>query len=608
MIVKTFTLIILTALFAGISIKLEAQTKITDGSVLTMDPNSLLELESTNKGLLIPRMALNNLNLASPLVGTVPAGMQVYSLGGSIADGFYYWNGSKWVRMVASTDPVMNLNMVSKSANATLLITENMVLASGDITLTLPSVTVADNGLEITIKNVGTYTDLITVIAQSGKVMDVSSSSVLTRWKGRTFIANGTNWIVKEKETRMDNLLGVSESGSFTTIAEVVAFLNAHMTGPSVVELGAGTYQIDATQTINLGYPVTFIGSSFGETKIVGASGVSGNPMFNCLTECNFKMLSFTAYSNAAGNDGIRLSGAGKYHEIKDCSFKGFNKGLVSTTNQSLLWAFELDFESCTGAGIEIAAGSASGGEVRVSECTFSQCAKGINLLSGIGENITIINSSFVNTLSGTDIGILYVPANFSSFSSMYITSNTWNNQGSFTSGFDFSRPDGRDANAYLISNLGMENENPHAKIGVNNNTSKTNLTSPGTYSKAVWGSNTSEYTCKWTIGSTSPTSGNRFKYQPTNKRDGWAIITGNISVANNNRVITIAVCKNGNTVIRFGDTDLRITTANQPFQFSTAIYVPDLAKDDYLELFATSSGNNEVITFQDIQWFINTQ
>ncbi|HQH18495.1 MAG TPA: hypothetical protein PKZ43_02990 [Bacteroidales bacterium] len=75
---------------------LHAQVKITDGAVLTMDNNSLLELESTNKGLLIPRISINDLNNASPLTAPIPEGMMVYSNGGTVNNGFYYWTGSKW--------------------------------------------------------------------------------------------------------------------------------------------------------------------------------------------------------------------------------------------------------------------------------------------------------------------------------------------------------------------------------------------------------------------------------------------------------------------------------------------------------------------------------
>ena len=90
-------LILLTLLLSGFSVVSLAQVKITDGVDMTMNANSLLELESINRGLLIPRVALVSLDQADPLTDPVPAGMLVYSTGGSVPDGFYYWNGSKWV-------------------------------------------------------------------------------------------------------------------------------------------------------------------------------------------------------------------------------------------------------------------------------------------------------------------------------------------------------------------------------------------------------------------------------------------------------------------------------------------------------------------------------
>ena len=89
--------VLLMCLLSGLFVPSNAQVKITDGAVLTMDPNSLLELESTNKGLLIPRISINSLILPAPLTAPVPAGMIVYSLGGTVADGFYYWSGTAWI-------------------------------------------------------------------------------------------------------------------------------------------------------------------------------------------------------------------------------------------------------------------------------------------------------------------------------------------------------------------------------------------------------------------------------------------------------------------------------------------------------------------------------
>lgn len=80
-----------------------AQTKIKDGSVSsTAQPgaNAILELESNSKGLLLPRVALTALNNTAPLSAHV-AGMTVYNTAntGDVSPGFYYNNGSEWIRI-----------------------------------------------------------------------------------------------------------------------------------------------------------------------------------------------------------------------------------------------------------------------------------------------------------------------------------------------------------------------------------------------------------------------------------------------------------------------------------------------------------------------------
>ena len=161
-----------TSLLSGLFSMSSAQVKITDGADLTPNVNSILELESSNKGLLVPRMAVNNLDQPDPLTSPVPAGMLVYSTGGMVADGYYFWNGSKWISFhVAET-------LFSKSGSAVLLKSETFVLATGDITLTLPAVTGADNGLAITVKNTGTHLDLITVEGNSGALIDGSAQFI----------------------------------------------------------------------------------------------------------------------------------------------------------------------------------------------------------------------------------------------------------------------------------------------------------------------------------------------------------------------------------------------------------------------------------------------
>lgn len=93
-----------------------AQIKIGDNPN-TINSNSLVEMESTNKGLLAPRVALSDVNAVSPLTGTVPAGMIVYSTGGAVTDGFYFWSGSKWLAVQSSANTRNNYVLVKSAAD-----------------------------------------------------------------------------------------------------------------------------------------------------------------------------------------------------------------------------------------------------------------------------------------------------------------------------------------------------------------------------------------------------------------------------------------------------------------------------------------------------------
>jgi hypothetical protein len=597
--------LMLCVLLTGISVLSMAQVKITDGSIVTVDPNSILELESTNKGLLIPRITLTSLILPDPLTAPVPVGMIVFNTGGTVAEGFYYWDETNWQRVISTGTNI--LKTVTRSVNSTLTKTDNIVLASNDITLTLPAVTSADDGLVITVKNSGTYMDVVTVTGATGlEFIDGSISSILYKNWGRTYIASNGHWIIKENVGRRDNVFEVSAKSSWTSIAEVIEFLGTHMTGPSIVLIGGGTYQVAASQTINLPYPVTFEGFSAGSSIIMAGAGVWGNPMFICETSCNFKKLTLMTFAGGGGNDAIRLPTVGTYHEILNCTFVGFNKAIASSSastlpNNTTIIVSSGAFINCAGAAIEIAEGAASDGVLSVDNSIFLSCANGIHLVSGVSQSISIRSNTFTNTISGTDISVLYVPATFISFKNIYITNNAWNNQGTFISGFDFSRSDGRDADAYIESNAGIEDKNPHCNISVVNNSSTTTCATAGSWYKANW-TNTSTYTNKFTV------TNNKITYQPSNSRDVIIHISGNVSVNSTNRVITVAIVKNGVTATRFGETSLRVTTANQPFQFSTVIYVGDAIKNDYFELFCSSLNNGDDVLFQDINIYVDSK
>jgi len=580
-----------------------SQVKIGDNPT-TINSNSLLELESTNKGFLPPRVALNDKSTVAPLTGTVTAGMLVFSSGGTLADGYYYWNGTAW-RLVATVE----LNTVIKTASATLLKTETMVLASNDITITLPAITASDNGWEMTVKNVGAHTHLITVTGTSGATIDEKASSKLTRYQAHTYVANAGNWELKEKSISVENLLDVNSNSSWTTIEEAVAFLEAHMAGPTVLRLGEESYDVAATVNIDLSFPLTFQGLSYGTSTIAAASGLSGKPMFRCLSDCYFKMLQFDAttlggYGTAANEDAIRFLGSGSYNEVKDCTFDRFYNTILDSTDAEI-WVFETDISNAQRNGILIHGGVA-GVTVKVAETDFIGCNYGINLSKGSAATIQLASGGYYNGVAG-DTAIYYQPANFS-FTNISITNNSWNNTGKFIEGFDFTRTDGRDANAIIESNAGIGDFHPNCTIGVVNNATTTTITSNLSWYKIVWTNNTSS-TIKWKV------TNNNIEYLPNNRRNAYIIISGNIQCSSGTATINIGLVKNpsgtsglASAITRYGETTLRPGTANQPFQFSMVVNLTDVGPGDDFELWANTNSSNNTIIVQDVQWLVNTQ
>lgn len=591
--------LLLLFLMANICFTASGQVKITDGQSEAMNPNSLLELESTSKGLLAPRVALVNVSLPDPLVSPVPSGMLVYSLGGGITDGFYYWHGLKWERLESAGTVLLT----SRTAESDCILSrsDNLVFAANDITVTLPPVTSSDTGLVITVVNTGSSTDLVRVTGYDGARIHNSDTVRLLPKTGRSFIARGEDWIIKDFDGIPGNIIDVGKNSGFHTFPDALGFLNEHMDRPTVIRLSDEVHSLTETQTIDLPFPLTIQGLSYGLGSIVPGEGLSGKAMFRCLTECYFKMLVFDAttlpgYGALKGEDAVRFVGEGTYNEVKDCTFEGFYNTIADSSDAEL-WIFECDIYDSHNAGI-LLNGSLPGVNLKVAETDFINCRKGILLEKGSQATVQLYSGQYLNELA-TDSAIIYRPSTFS-FESMVISGNSWNTIGKSIAGFDFSRTDGRDVNAYIEGNTGSEDKKPACEITVADNSASFTCQFPNIWYKANW-VNTSSTSVSWLV------QNNRITYLPRKSRNVVATITGNISVNSNNRVLTLSLVKNSNGNIRYGETNLRITVANQPFQFATVAYLKDVAEDDYFELFFSSRNWGDVLTIQDINWVVTS-
>lgn len=114
-----------------LSITLSAQVGIG-----TTSPEGALDVNSTNQGLLIPRVSLTNINVAAPVFNPENGGYPststlVYNTNSSSAGsnsvfpGFYYWDGNKWVRLNNESSWLLNGNENTDAAVNFLGTTDN---------------------------------------------------------------------------------------------------------------------------------------------------------------------------------------------------------------------------------------------------------------------------------------------------------------------------------------------------------------------------------------------------------------------------------------------------------------------------------------------------
>lgn len=189
------------ALFAGMAAS--AQVKVGDNPT-TVNANAVFEMESTTKGLLLPRMTT-----AQRAAITSPAGLQVYD---TTTNTIWYHNGTAWVNSGAATT-------VSNSIVGQNLTTTVNGVASTPVTLP-PSVT-ASNGLTATSGNVtlgGALTAPTTVsgLTATNKLALTGTGVDMFNVGANTLSVDGTNNFVGVNRTAAlfsSDKLGVDGTG-----------------------------------------------------------------------------------------------------------------------------------------------------------------------------------------------------------------------------------------------------------------------------------------------------------------------------------------------------------------------------------------------------------
>ncbi len=102
--------------FLAFATKTFSQNVGINGTAATPDPSAMLDVSATNKGLLVPRVALTAANVAAPITSPLTS-LLIYNTAtagtspNDVTPGYYYWDGSKWARFV--TGSYLNSSQIS---------------------------------------------------------------------------------------------------------------------------------------------------------------------------------------------------------------------------------------------------------------------------------------------------------------------------------------------------------------------------------------------------------------------------------------------------------------------------------------------------------------
>ncbi len=403
---------------------------------------------------------------------------------------------------------------------------------------------------------------------------------------------------------KLPNRKTIGVGCDFTTIAAAVTWFNASATNNTEFICDVGTHLIADTITVNnSSYKMKLRGAGFNITYFNASTGLLTKPMFILNTRCDIVDVTLNAkslatYGNASGENGINVVfTTSNYSEIKNCGITGFNIGVKVTSSAQIIHSNGI-VSDCVAKGIEI--NTTTGCSYKIQDATtFSGNALSIDLLKcngGGGLNFLLTNASFTIPIAGT--GLSYTRADIV-YSALNIINCVHTNigTGTFLSGFDFTNA--ADCNIEIISCIGEENKKPHAKINSLGNTAATTVTTAGTFYKDAF-VNSSSYTTKFTI------TNNKAVFCSDHSNDVMIFISGSSSVNQNGRTIKYHIRKNSaGTPVDYSQSTVRAATSGAFYPFSFNVYIDDVKKDDYFELFVTSSTNGDLVTSDDINIMI---
>jgi len=476
----------------------------------------------------------------------------------------------------------------------------------GNITITIPDASINNIGKYIYItKAKATQTqNHITILTPSGQ--NVSKNSTFKIWAPDSRVqlvsyqydTNGKSayrYRIASQHMPINEVVEVSYHGTalFSSITEALNYVNSSAVQPMTVKINPGYYYIDNTIQINCPYPISIDGFGTEMTNLIATNSLSGKPMFDIKTACDFSKIKFSGTSGYGLIDDeccLDCSTNGLYFEAHNIIIEGFFKG-IEVECDSEFWVFDSIIRNCV-KGV-----SCIGGSMGISEMSLFNNTNSLYLsASTTGNSFSVQNTIF--NIETNQIGINYKDDKIKP-KYHFVTSNAFYGNGIYTSGLTFTSKTQSDIR--YENNAGLQNYRPESWMWISGNTNTTTIASSGTYSAASINVNSIQNYDFIKFSGTGTEA--KFTYLPNIPRKCIFNISGDISVAGTNQVLSVALFKN-NSILQ--NIDIRCATSAQPYPFSFSA-INKLIENDSFEIRVSNLAATNNITLRTLMFSITT-
>jgi hypothetical protein len=396
-----YRILFLTLFMAQVSSMVSAQNLGINEDGTAAHPSAILDVKSENKGVLIPRISLNNVTSPSPIISP-ENGLLIYNTNaaviGGFGEGYYSWNGSQWLK-ITTGQSLNNLNFtnginrdgddvklggtlientsINKNGNnLTFVGSGNMGIGTTTPTSLLHIVETA---------NIGSVSGLLIQESNAGQALTIEESG------------NGSGLLI----TASDNGSGIisTTQGATTTnaVGTILSEIRTSSTG-NITKVGldinsTGTW--NGANAQNIGLRVNATGGTTNYAAILSGGNVGVNVL---------APIARIQAAAAAGQDaiaGISVNNTG----VVGIDF-GSGTGVFGAAEAAGGWGVEGVATSTTGTSFGVVGGSASSEGIGVvgNSIATTGATRGVLGISASSGGVGILGNATATT--GATVGV----------------------------------------------------------------------------------------------------------------------------------------------------------------------------------------------------------